>query len=58
VADVPHLGRTGTPDSPDRVYYTDLLRMLNRLARLCEVEKIKLEDMRCVYWRRLKVNDA
>jgi hypothetical protein len=29
-----------------------VLRLLNRLARLREVEKIELEDMRCLYWRR------
>lgn len=29
-----------------------VLRMLNRLAHLGEVEKITLPDMRCRYWRR------
>ncbi len=44
------LGAQGTRST--RVYYGDMLRLLNRLARLGEVEKIKLEDMRCLYWRR------
>lgn len=35
-----------------RGYQNTVLRLLNRLARLGEVEKIKLDDMRCCYWRR------
>jgi len=58
VADVLDLAHTGTLASTGRVYYTDLLRMLNRLAKLGEVEKIKLEDMRFVYWRRLQAGTA
>jgi hypothetical protein len=35
-----------------RGHHGTVLRLLNRLARLGEVEKIELEDMRCLYWRR------
>jgi hypothetical protein len=38
-----------------RGYQNTVLRLLNRLARLGEAEKIKLEDMRCCYWRRVLV---
>ena len=37
------------------VLYSDFIRLLNRLARLGEVEKIKLDGMRSVYWRRWMV---
>lgn len=35
--------------------YSSVLRMLNRLAKRGEVEKIRLEDMRSCYWRRWPV---
>jgi hypothetical protein len=42
----------GTPPSPLRVDHAELLRLLNRLARRGDVEKITVPDMRCRYWRR------
>ena len=42
----------GTPPSPQRVGHPELLRLLNRLDRRREVEKITVPDMRCRYWRR------
>jgi hypothetical protein len=32
--------------------HADVLRILNRLAKAGEVEKIRLEDMRSCYWRK------
>ena len=32
--------------------YATIYRLLNRLAKRGEVEKIRLEDMRSRYWRR------
>jgi hypothetical protein len=32
--------------------YAAVLRILNQLAKRGEVEKFRLEDMRCCYWRR------
>jgi hypothetical protein len=43
---------SGEGERPLRVYHGDLLRMLNRLAKRGEVEKIEVPDMRCRYWRR------
>jgi hypothetical protein len=51
LTEVTHLARTRRPANPPRVSRADLLRMLNRLARLGMVEKIRLDDMRCLYWR-------
>jgi hypothetical protein len=42
----------GTPPDPLRVGHAELLRLLNRLARLGDVEKITVPDMRCRYWLR------
>ena len=42
----------GEPPSPQRVGHPELLRLLNRLDRRREVEKITVPDMRCRYWRR------
>ena len=44
--------RLATIDRGQLVLHSDLLRLLNRLATLGEVEKIKLDGMRSVYWRR------
>jgi hypothetical protein len=33
-------------------YHAVVLRLLNRLARRGEVEKLELDGMRCLYWRR------
>jgi hypothetical protein len=43
---------SGGGEQSSRVYHGDLLRVLNRLAKRGEVEKITLPDMRCRYWRR------
>jgi hypothetical protein len=43
---------SGRDTDPRRVQHWDLLRLLNRLAKRGEVEKITLPDMRCRYWRR------
>lgn len=43
---------SGNGPRPLRVSHADLLRILNRLAKRGEVEKITLPDMRCRYWRR------
>jgi hypothetical protein len=37
---------------PGGVPYSDTWRLLNRLARLGEVEKITVPEMRPCYWRR------
>lgn len=37
---------------PRHVDYSAVLRILNRQARQDVVEKIRLEDMRCCYWRK------
>ena len=42
----------GRDADPRRVQHWDLLRILNRLARSGEAEKITLDGMRCRYWRR------
>jgi hypothetical protein len=39
-------------------HHITVLRLLNRLARLREVERIELADMRCLYWRRWLVGNA
>jgi hypothetical protein len=39
-------------------YQNTVLRLLNRLAQLSEIEKIKREDQRCLYWRRLPVPEG
>lgn len=41
-----------------RGHHCTVLRLLNRLARLGGVEKIELEDMRCLYWRRWQHGNA
>lgn len=43
----------GTPPNPLRVDRAEALRLLNRLVRRREVEKITVPDMRCRYWRRM-----
>jgi hypothetical protein len=42
----------GAPPDPLRVGHAELLRLLNRLDRRGEVEKLSVPDMRCRYWRR------
>lgn len=37
---------------PPPVPYSNMFRLLNRLAELGEVEKITLPEMRACYWRR------
>lgn len=43
---------SGDGPRPLRVSHADLLRVLNRLAKRGEVEKIAVPDVRCRYWRR------
>ncbi len=41
-----------------RGHHNTVLRLLNRLARLGEVKRIELEDMRCLYWQRWRDDNA
>lgn len=45
-------GRRAAFEAGQLVMHSDLLRQLNRLARLGDIEKIRLDDMRSLYWRR------
>jgi len=37
---------------PPPVSYSNMFRLLNRLAELGDVEKITVPDIRACYWRR------
>ena len=58
LGDVIHLAQEGSPVLPLRVGYGDVWRILSRLAKCGEVEKITVPGMRCRYWRRTTGDDG